>query len=123
MEYALRDIPNLKHDVGYAGGTASTATYYTLDNTDHSEAVRVVLEAAEALPEVLGLYASKQAGDPSPSSKRRYRRGVLCETEREAELVAAELEKLGCAVPVGFGTIYIRAEPYHQDYYRRTLDD
>lgn len=123
-EYALRDLP-VQTEAGYAGGASSEApTYYSLDRSGHSEAVRVAFDpAAISIEDILSITARKSAGDPSPPSNPRYRRGVLCEDEAQADRVRRFLDGHGYRFDVEVGALFHAAEPYHQRYYERKLAD
>lgn len=123
-EYVLRDLA-VETEAGYAGGTSNEApTYYSLDHSGHSEAVRVTFDPAVlSVEDILTIAAEKSAADPSPRDNPRYRRGVLCENESQADRVRRFRDSRGHDFDVEVATLFHGAEPYHQRYYERTLGD
>lgn len=122
IDYSLQDL-HVDKEVGYAGGEAPDGTtYYNLDRSGHSEALRVRGVTPDLLPEILQRYLEKSRRDPSPASKPRYRRAVLCSSEDQARIVRELMAGMGQPdwdVVVGY--VFQRAEDYHQNYYCRRL--
>jgi peptide methionine sulfoxide reductase MsrA len=109
----------------YAGGMSNfVPTYYTLDNTTHSEALMITCEGDIDLQHLLEVIITKSKDDPSPQSKPRYHRGLLCESKELADILSGHLSGIGeyPGFNIGFplGQVHI-AEDYHQDYYARVL--
>lgn len=123
-EYALRELP-VQTEVGYAGGTSTESpTYYNLDHSGHSEAVKVSYDPATTqLAALLEIMTMKSAGDPSPGTNPRYRRGILCSSAAQAACVENFRDAHGYDFEIAISTLFHRAEPYHQRYYERTLAD
>lgn len=123
-EYALRDL-GVETEAGYAGGTSNEPpTYYSLDHSGHSEAVRVTFDPAVVpIEDILTIAAEKSAGDPSPRGNPRYRRGILCKDESQADRVRRFRDRHAYEFDVEVGALFHGAEPYHQRYYERTLAD
>lgn len=121
-QHALRDLA-VETEVGYAGGISAEApTYYDLDRSGHSEAVRVLFDPeAGAVEDILAIAVGKSSGDPSPRDHPRYRRAVLCMDEARAERVRRFRDAHGHDFAVEVGDLFHRAEPYHQRYYERVL--
>ena len=125
MEYALRDHVGVATEAGYAGGPdgSRSPTYYNLDASGHSEAVRAHLSDDADLKAILAAFLAKSDGDPSPPSHPRYRRGILCPDAGSAETVRNLLHSLGSRMNVETVCEFHRADPYHQGYYIRVLGD
>jgi len=125
--------------VGYAGGSASTATYdqVTTETTGHAESVQVVYDASKiTYGQLLRIYFSV-AHDPTqlnrqgPDVGTSYRSSIFYNTEdqkRIANAYIAQLDKTGLfgskivtqVVPLkGF----YKAEDYHQDYAIKNPDN
>jgi peptide methionine sulfoxide reductase MsrA len=120
LEHALRETQGSSTETGYAGGPDGTSpTYYDLDRSGHSEGVRIAFPA-ESLPRVLDIFAEHSFRDPSPASKPRYRRAVLCPDQETALLVRSHL---GETFETPVGTWFVRAADEHQKRYARMMAD
>lgn len=109
----------------YSGGQSDyEPTYYTLDNTSHSEAVEISCLRDIDLRKLLKVIIEKSKDDPSPIVKPRYHRGLICDTSEIATTMSRHLVALGgypgfkITNPIGQVCI---AEDYHQGYYERVL--
>ena len=119
----LSKLPGVVTTAGYSGGTSVVSpTYYDLDRSGHSEAVRVEYDPdLVTLAEILGAAEEKSAMDPSPRSNQRYRRAALCKNERQAMAAIGFREAAGASYAVEIGFVFHPAEAYHRGYYDRVL--
>ena len=122
-ERMLSGFPGVETTAGYSGGTSvEPPTYYDLDRSGHSEAVRVRYDPdLVSLAEILGAAEEKSATDPSPRTNPRYRRAVLCTTPAQAAAAIGHRESTGASFAVATGFVFHPAEPYHLKYYDRVL--
>ena len=125
-EMLLKDHPGVTATkTVYSGGESSYApTYYTLDNTNHSEAVEISCNQDVDLKDLLRVIIEKSKDDPSPMKKPRYHRGLICETKEIRDTIARYLGELGgypsFNIRYPIGQVFV-AEDYHQGYYERVL--
>jgi peptide-methionine (S)-S-oxide reductase len=117
---------------GYAGGTADTADYDSVESgkTAHAESVRVVFDATKiSYGQLLQIYFSV-AHDPTqlnrqgPDHGTHYRSTVFPSNAEQARVASAYIEQLtranafgkALATTVEPGKSFFPAETYHQDY-------
>jgi peptide-methionine (S)-S-oxide reductase len=117
---------------GYAGGSASTATYdqVTTETTGHAESVEVVYDPSRiTYGQLLRIFFSA-AHDPTelnrqgPDVGTSYRSAVFYTTEEQRRIVSAYIAQLDAvkAFPRPIVTqvtplkAFYRGEDYHQDY-------
>jgi peptide-methionine (S)-S-oxide reductase len=117
---------------GYAGGSASTATYdqVTTETTGHAESVEVVFDPSRiTYGQLLRIFFSA-AHDPTelnrqgPDVGTSYRSAVFYTTEEQKRIVSAYIAQLDAvkAFPRPIVTqitplkAFYRGEDYHQDY-------
>jgi len=121
-----------KTTVGYAGGSANTATYdqVTTETTGHAESVEVVYDPSQiTYGQLLRVFFSV-AHDPTqlnrqgPDVGTSYRSAIFYMNDEQKRLAAAYIAQLDAA-KVFPGKIvtevtplkgFYRAEDYHQDY-------
>jgi peptide-methionine (S)-S-oxide reductase len=118
--------------VGYAGGSASTATYdqVTTETTGHAESVQVVYDASKiTYGQLLRIYFSV-AHDPTqlnrqgPDVGTSYRSAIFYNSEDQKRLANAYIAQLDAANVFGRKIVtqvvplkgFYKAEDYHQDY-------
>jgi peptide-methionine (S)-S-oxide reductase len=122
----------VKTTVGYAGGSASTATYdqVTTETTGHAESVEVVYDPSKiTYGQLLRIFFSvahdptqlnRQGPDVGPS----YRSAIFYSNDEQKRIADAYIKQLDAA-KVFDGRIvtdvtplkgFYRAEDYHQDY-------
>jgi peptide-methionine (S)-S-oxide reductase len=122
----------VKTSVGYAGGSASTATYdqVTTETTGHAESVEVAFDPSKiTYGQLLRIFFSvahdptqlnRQGPDVGPS----YRSVIFYENDEQKRIAEAYIKQLDAA-KVFSGRIvtevtpfkgFYRAEDYHQDY-------
>lgn len=123
---------------GYAGGTATTATYakVSTEMTDHAEAVRIVYDPAKvSYGTLLQIYFSV-AHDPTqvnqqyPDKGPSYRSAIFPQNAAQRQVAAAYIAALGkakafdkpVATRLETGSFY-PAESYHQDFMRKNPDN
>jgi len=121
-----------KTTVGYAGGSAATATYdqVTTETTGHAESVEVVYDPSKiTYGQLLRIFFSV-AHDPTelnrqgPDVGTSYRSAIFYSTEEQKKIASAYIEQLNQAkvFPKPIVTEvtplkgFYRAEDYHQDY-------
>jgi peptide-methionine (S)-S-oxide reductase len=122
----------LKTTTGYAGGSASTATYdqVTTETTGHAESVQVVYDPSKiTYGELLRIFFSV-AHDPTqlnrqgPDVGTSYRSAIFYANDDQKRLANAYIQQLDAAhvFPRAIVTQVVplkgfyRAEDYHQDY-------
>jgi peptide-methionine (S)-S-oxide reductase len=122
----------VKTTVGYAGGTAATATYdqVTTETTGHAESVEVVYDPSQiTYGQLLRIFFSV-AHDPTqlnrqgPDVGTSYRSAIFYGNDEQKRIATAYIAQLNAA-KVFPGPIvtevtplkgFYRAEDYHQDY-------
>ena len=135
MEGTFEHVKGVTNVVsGYAGGSASDATYdiVSTEKTGHAEAIRVTYDPKQvSLGDLLGVYFLV-AHDPTqvngqyPDTGPSYRSAVFPQNAQQRAYVAAYIKTLN-SKPVFGGRIATRiesgqfylAEAYHQDFMRR----
>jgi peptide-methionine (S)-S-oxide reductase len=122
----------LKTTTGYAGGSASTATYdqVTTETTGHAESVQVVYDPSKiTYGQLLRIFFSV-AHDPTqlnrqgPDVGTSYRSAIFYANDEQKRLATAYIQQLDQAhiFPRSIVTQVVplkgfyRAEDYHQDY-------
>ena len=122
----------VKTTVGYAGGSASTATYdqVTTEITGHTESVEVVYDPSRiTYGQLLRVFFSV-AHDPTqlnrqgPDVGTSYRSAIFYSTDEQKRIATAYIQQLNAAriFPKPIVTEvtplkgFYRAEDYHQDY-------
>lgn len=122
----------LKTTVGYAGGSASTATYdqVTTETTGHAESVEVVYDPSKiTYGQLLRIFFSV-AHDPTqlnrqgPDVGTSYRSAIFYQNEDQKRIASAYIAQLDAAKifprPIVTEVTplkgFYRAEDYHQDY-------
>ena len=122
----------IKTTAGYAGGSASTATYdqVTTETTGHAESVEVVYDPSKiSYGQLLRIYFSV-AHDPTqlnrqgPDVGTSYRSAIFYSTDEQGRIATAYIAQLDAAkvFPKPIVTEvtplkgFYRAEDYHQDY-------
>ncbi|MBV1686784.1 peptide-methionine (S)-S-oxide reductase MsrA [Novosphingobium sp. G106] len=120
---------------GYAGGSASTASYETVSSgtTGHAESVRVVFDPAQVnYADLLRIYFSVVA-DPTqvnrqgPDTGTQYRTALFPVSPAQervarayiAQLSAAHVFSRPIATRIEMNRAFYPAEPYHQDFMAR----
>ena len=121
-----------KTTVGYAGGSAATATYdqVTTETTGHAESVEVVYDPSRiTYGQLLRVYFSV-AHDPTqlnrqgPDQGTSYRSSIFYENDDQKRIATAYIAQLDAAKffkkPIVTQVVplqgFYRAEEYHQDY-------
>jgi peptide-methionine (S)-S-oxide reductase len=119
--------------VGYAGGSAATATYdqVTTETTGHAESVRVVYDASKITYGQLLQIFFAVAHDPTqlnrqgPDVGTSYRSAIFYMNDDQKRIADAYIEQLDAAGVFGKKKIvtqvvplkgFYKAEDYHQDY-------
>ena len=130
VEKYMSNIPGvLETEVGFANGSTLNPTYQQVryENTGHAETVRVVYDA-EILPLEKLLRLFFRIIDPVSVDRQgedeghQYRSGVYHESDADAAVIEAELEKLEKQVGEKLAVENLRlehffaAEEYHQKY-------
>jgi peptide-methionine (S)-S-oxide reductase len=122
----------VKTTVGYAGGSASTATYdqVTTETTGHAESVEVIYDPSKiTYGQLLRIFFSV-AHDPTQLNRQgadvgtSYRSAIFYATDDQRRIAAAYIAQLDNAkvFPKPIVTEvtplkgFYRAEDYHQDY-------
>lgn len=122
----------VKTTVGYAGGTANTATYdqVSAETTNHAESVEVVYDPSKlTYGELLRIFFSV-AHDPTELNRQgndvgtSYRSAIFYSTPEQQRLAQTYIQQLNAAhvYPAKIVTQvtplkgFYRAEEYHQDY-------
>lgn len=122
----------LKTTTGYAGGSASTASYdqVTTETTGHAESVEVVYDPSKiTYGELLRIFFSV-AHDPTqlnrqgPDVGTSYRSAIFYANDEQHRLANAYIQQLDAAHifprPIVTQVVplkgFYRAEDYHQDY-------
>jgi peptide-methionine (S)-S-oxide reductase len=117
---------------GYAGGSASTATYdqVTTETTGHAESVEVVYDPSKiTYGQLLRIFFSV-AHDPTqvnrqgPDVGTSYRSAIFYQNDEQKRLATAYIAQLDAAkvfpAPIATQVVplkgFYRAEEYHQDY-------
>ncbi len=122
----------LKTTVGYAGGSAGTATYdqVTTETTGHAESVEVVYDPSKLTYGGLLRVFFSVAHDPTQLNRQgndvgtSYRSSIFFTTPEQARLAHAYIQQLDAAhiYPAKIVTDvaplkgFYRGEEYHQDY-------
>jgi peptide-methionine (S)-S-oxide reductase len=119
--------------VGYAGGSASTASYdqVTTETTGHAESVRVVYDSSKiTYGQLLRVFFSV-AHDPTQKDRQgpdvgtSYRSAIFYANDEQKRLANAYIQQLDSAGVFGKKKIatevvplkgFYKAEDYHQDY-------
>ena len=129
----------LKTTVGYAGGSANTATYsqVTTEMTGHAESVEVVYDPAKlTYGQLLRIFFSV-AHDPTelnrqgPDTGTSYRSAIFFSSPDQQRIAQAYIHQLDVAhvFPARIVTEvtplkgFYRAEEYHQDYALKNPDN
>lgn len=135
MEAVFEQVKGVTNVVsGYAGGTASTATYaqVSTETTGHAEAVRITYDPAKvSYATLLRVYFSV-AHDPTqlnrqyPDSGPSYRSAIFPQSAEQRKVAGAYIAQLGKARAFGRPIVtrletgaFYPAETYHQDFARR----
>ncbi|MBS3929083.1 MAG: peptide-methionine (S)-S-oxide reductase MsrA [Sphingomonadales bacterium] len=135
MEATFEHVKGVTNVVsGYAGGSASDATYdlVSAEKTDHAEAIRVTYDPAKvSLGDLLGVYFlvahdPTQLNRQTPDEGRSYRSAVFPQNAQQRIFVEAYIKTLN-AKPLFRGRIVTKiesgqfypAETYHQDFMRK----
>jgi peptide-methionine (S)-S-oxide reductase len=125
--------------VGYAGGSAQTATYdqVTSETTGHAESVQVVYDPSKiTYGQLLRIYFSV-AHDPTqlnrqgPDVGTSYRSSIFYTSDEQKHLADAYIAQLDAANVFGKKIVtqvvplkgFYRAEDYHQDYALKNPDN
>jgi len=126
--------------VGYAGGSASTATYdqVVTETTGHAESVHVVYDASKiTYGQLLRVFFSV-AHDPTQKDRQgpdigtSYRSAIFYANDRQRQLANAYIQQLNQAGVFGKKKIatevvplkgFYKAEDYHQDYALKNPDN
>ncbi len=126
--------------VGYAGGSASTATYdqVTTETTGHAESVHVVYDASKiTYGQLLRVFFSV-AHDPTQKDRQgpdvgtSYRSAIFYANDQQKQLANAYIQQLNAAGVFGKKKIatevvplkgFYKAEDYHQDYALKNPDN
>ena len=132
MEWVFEHVKGVTNVVsGYAGGSASDATYEKVssEGTGHAEAVRITYDPAQiSYPKILQIYFTV-AHDPTqvnrqgPDVGSSYRSAIFPETPQQAQIAkafiakvnAAHIYKQPVATRIESGSFY-PAEAYHQHF-------
>ncbi len=118
--------------VGYAGGSAATATYdqVTTETTGHAESVEVVYDPSRITYGTLLRIFFSVAHDPTqlnrqgPDVGTSYRSAIFYENDDQKRLAEAYIAQLDAAHVFGNKIVtevtplkgFYRGEDYHQDY-------
>ncbi len=118
--------------VGYAGGSASTATYnqVTTETTGHAESVKVEYDPAKITYGTLLRIFFSVAHDPTqlnrqgPDEGTSYRSAIFYENDEQRRIATEYIAQLDKAHVFGARIVtevtplkgFYRAEDYHQDY-------
>jgi peptide-methionine (S)-S-oxide reductase len=118
--------------VGYAGGSAATATYdqVTTETTGHAESVEVVYDPSRITYGTLLRIFFSVAHDPTqvnrqgPDVGTSYRSAIFCENDNQKRIAEAYIVQLNAAHvfarPIATEVSplkgFYRGEEYHQDY-------
>lgn len=100
--------------VGYAGGSTAEPTYHDL--ADHTEVIQLDFDAdrlayADLIRDV---WANRRGGGgPVHPRYRQYMEAVFCADEAEAAIVRG----IAPTAQILTGSVFYRAENYHQKYY------
>ena len=122
----------VKTTVGYAGGSASTATYdqVTTETTGHAESVEVVYDPSRiTYGQLLRVFFSV-AHDPTQLNRQgndvgtSYRSAIFYESDEQKRIADAYIAQLNAAKVFPSPIVtevtplkgFYRAEDYHQDY-------
>ena len=128
----LKGVTNVTS--GYAGGSASDATYdaVSTERTGHAEAVRITFDPGKiSLGQLLGVYFTV-AHDPTqvngqiPDTGPSYRSAIFPQSAAQRSFVTAYVKSLNAsasfkgrvATRIEGGGFY-PAEAYHQDFMRK----
>ncbi len=121
----------VKATAGYAGGSASTATYdqVTTETTGHAESVEVVYDPSKiTYGELLRIFFSvhdpTQLNRQGPDVGTSYRSAVFYTSDEQKRIAAAYIRQLQAANAFPRPIVtevtplkgFYRAEDYHQDY-------
>lgn len=121
----------VKTTAGYAGGSASTATYdqVTTETTGHAESVEVVYDPSKiTYGELLRIFFSvhdpTQLNRQGPDVGTSYRSAVFYTSDEQKRIAAAYIRQLQAANAFPRPIVtevtplkgFYRAEDYHQDY-------
>lgn len=135
VQAVFQHVAGVKSAVsGYAGGTAETADYMSVENrkTNHAEAVRVEFDPSViSYGQLLQIYFAA-AHDPTqlnrqgPDLGRHYRSTVFPRNGEQARVAAAYVTQLtkantfgkALATTIEADRVFYPAESYHQDYVR-----
>ena len=132
MEWVFEHVKGVTNVVsGYAGGSASDATYEKVssERTGHAEAVRITYDPAQiSYPKLLQIYFTV-AHDPTqvnrqgPDVGSSYRSAIFPQSPQQAQIAkafiakvnAAHIYKRPVATRIESGSFY-PAEAYHQHF-------
>jgi len=122
----------VKAQSGYAGGSADTATYYTVasGSTDHAESVRITYDAAQITYGQLLKVFFAVAHDPTELNRQgpdvgpQYRSAIFYTNEEQKRIAESYIQQLDQVkafdnrivtqvVPLD---AFYQAEDYHQNY-------
>ena len=132
MEWVFEHVKGVTNVVsGYAGGSASDATYEKVssERTGHAEAVRITYDPAQiSYPRLLQIYFTvahdpTQADRQGPDVGSSYRSAIFPQSPQQAQIAkafiakvnAAHIYKRPVATRIESGSFY-PAEPYHQHF-------
>lgn len=135
MEAVYENVKGVKSVVsGYAGGTATTATYdqVSTERTGHAEAIRIVYDPKVVSYGTLLRVYFAVAHDPTqlnrqgPDTGPSYRSAIFPQSPAQAQAARtyiAQLAKTGAykrpiVTKIETGRFY-PAETYHQDFFRK----
>lgn len=135
MEAVFEHVKGVKSvTAGYAGGTASTATYdqVSSETTGHAEAIRIVYDPAQvSYATLLRVYFSV-AHDPTtlnrqyPDSGTSYRSAIFPQNPAQRAVAIGYIAQLGQAHAFKAPIVtrvetggFFPAEAYHQHFYDR----
>ena len=117
-------------DSGYHGGTAATATYDAIGDSDHAESVRITYDPRVVSYGTLLRILFSVVMDPTtlnrqgPDSGRQYRSAIVPANAAQRRVAAAYIAQLNggrhwnrpIVTAIEAPQTFYRAEAYHQDY-------
>lgn len=135
MEAVFEDVKGVQSVTsGYAGGSASTATYeiVSTETTGHAEAVKIIYDPAKvSYATLLRVYFSvahnpTELNRQGPDSGPSYRSAIFPQNKAQKQVAAAYIAQLQKAhvfpqpivTRIEAGNFY-PAESYHQDFFRQ----
>lgn len=115
---------------GYANGLTEEASYYTLNETKHAEAVHITYDANQiTLKKLINYYF--RVVDPTSLNKQgndvgeQYRSAIYYQTDEEKEVIETSISekknlyKKPIVIEVEALKHYVLAEEEHQDYLKK----